>query len=391
MKILPFNVWLLMAIGSIAMTAAPMVVFTGGFIGAALAPSSSLATLPVAVMVVGTAVAVVPVTFLMQKVGRKRAFLLGSIISAVGASSAALSIAEQNFWWFCSGIFLLGAGLAFVQQYRFAAMESVEPDEMASAAARVLLGGLIAAYVGPEISLGSKDLFSTPYVGGFVILAGLYVGCSVLILFYRQKTVVVSEQQQIGRDLSVIAKQPIFWAAILSAVVGYAVMSFVMTATPISMHIDMGHSLADTKWVIQSHIMAMFIPSFFSGWLIGRLGASKVMLAGVVAFVLCIIIAFVDQALMNYWLALILLGIGWNFLFVGGTSLLPHSYREGEQFKAQAFNEFCVFGFQAVASLSSGWVLYTFGWHALLLICVPLLLVVLLALYCWKQSKHKND
>jgi len=261
---------------------------------------------------------------------------------------------------------------------------------MASAAARVLLGGLTAAYVGPEISLASKDLYGTPYVGGFVILAGLYIGCSLLIFFYKPKYIEASEHQETGRDLFSIATQPIFWAAILSAAVGYAVMSFVMTATPMSMHIDMGHSLEDTKWVIQSHIMAMFIPSFFSGWLIGRFGTSNVMLAGVLAFVLCIIIAFVDQALMNYWVALILLGIGWNFLFVGGTSLLPQSYREGEQFKAQAFNEFCVFGFQAVASLSSGWVLYTFGWHTLLVICVPLLFIVLLALYCWKRAERQN-
>ncbi len=390
MTVLPFNVWLLMLVGSIAMTAAPMVVFTGGFIGAALAPSSTLATLPVAMMVVGTAVAVVPVTLLMQKVGRKRAFLIGSFISSGGALISAFSIAEQSFWYFCFGIFLLGAGLAFVQQYRFAAMESVAPDKMASAAARVLLGGLIAAYIGPEISLGSKELFAAPYVGGFVILAGLYVGCSILILFYKPKFVEASGCPAAGRDTFSIAKQPIFWAAILSAAVGYAVMSFIMTATPMSMHMDMGHSLEDTKWVIQSHIMAMFLPSFFSGWLIGRFGISNVMLVGVLAFVLCIIIAFVDQALMNYWAALVLLGIGWNFLFVGGTSLLPQSYREGEQFRAQAFNEFFVFGFQAVASLSSGWVLYTFGWHTLLVICIPLLFVVLSAVYCWKWAERQN-
>lgn len=390
MKVLPFNVWLLMIVGSIAMTAAPMVVFTGGFIGANLAPNSSLATLPVAMMVVGTAVAVIPVTLLMQRVGRKRAFLLGSFISSGGALLSAFSIAEQSFWLFCGGVLLLGAGLAFVQQYRFAAMESVEPDKMASAAARVLLGGLVAAYVGPEISLGSKELFSTSYVGGFVILAGMYVGCGILLLLYRPKLVEVSEYQGAGRGIFEIAAQPIFWAAILSAAVGYAVMSFVMTATPMSMHMDMGHSLEDTKWVIQSHIMAMFIPSFFSGWLIGRFGNSNVMLAGIFAFVLCIIIAFVDQALMNYWFALVLLGIGWNFLFVGGTSLLPQSYREGEQFKAQAFNEFCVFGFQAIASLSSGWVLYKFGWHWLLVICVPLLFVVLMAIFFWKRAERQE-
>ncbi|UZE96744.1 MFS transporter [Alkalimarinus alittae] len=386
MKTLPFNVWLLMVVGSIAMTAAPMVVFTGGFIGAALAPSSSLATLPVAILVVGTAVAVIPVAFLMQRIGRKRAFLLGSFISTCGALLSAFSISTQSFWGFCGGIFFLGAGLAFVQQYRFAAMESVEPNKMASAAARVLLGGLIAAYVGPEISLASKDVLATPYAGGFVILAVLYLGGSALILLYKPNPIPVAEHKNKGRGLSVIAAQPLFWAAVLSAAVGYAVMSFIMTATPLSMHTQMGHSLEDTKWVIQSHIMAMFLPSFFSGWLVGRFGSSNIMLAGVFTFVLCIIIGFVDQSLMNYWASLVLLGIGWNFLFVGGTALLPQSYREGEQFKAQGFNEFFVFGLQAVASLSSGWVLYTLGWQALLVICVPLLFVVVLAIYCWKRT-----
>ncbi|WP_250655290.1 MFS transporter [Alkalimarinus coralli] len=386
MKLLPFNVWLLMLVGSIAMMAAPMVVFSGGLIGAALAPDSSLATLPVAIMVVGTAVAAVPVTFLMQSIGRKLSFLLGSLVSFCGALLSAYSVNEQLFWGFCSGIFLLGAGLAFVQQYRFAAMESVAPDDMARAAARVLLGGLIAAYAGPEISLRSKELFSVHYVGGFVILAMLYLVCAMLLLFYKSNAMIVTEERGEGRSLVEIASHPVFWTAVLSAAVGYAVMSFVMTATPMSMHITMGHSLEDTKWVIQSHIMAMFIPSFFSGWLISRFGTGNIMLAGVAAFLLCIVVAFVDQALMNYWLALVLLGVGWNFLFVGGTSLLPQSYRKGEQFKAQAFNEFFVFGFQAVASLSSGWVLYTLGWQSLLLICIPLLVVVLFSIVLWRRA-----
>ena len=384
MKTLPFNVWLLMAVGAISMTAAPMVVFCGGLIGAVIAPNASLATLPVAIMVVGTAVAVIPVTILMQRIGRKHAFILGSLISVVGALLSAFSVAQANFWGFCGGIFILGAGLAFVQQFRFAAMESVAPDHMASAAARVLLGGLVAAYVGPEITLGSKDLLATPYVGGFVILAGLYLLSALLLLLYKPTMMAVTQHSGTGRALTTIAAQPVFWVAVLAAAVGYAIMSFVMTATPMSMHVDVGHSLADTKWVIQSHIMAMFIPSFFSGWLIGRFGADNIMLCGILAFVLCVVIAFYDQALMNYWFALVLLGIGWNFLFVGGTSLLPRSYREEERFKVQGFNEFFVFGFQALASLSSGWVLYAFGWEVLLIACLPLLVVVLMAIFWWR-------
>jgi len=386
MKMLPFNVWLLMAVGAISMTAAPMVVFCGGLIGAAIAPSTSLATLPVAIMVVGTAVAVIPVTLLMQRVGRKPAFVLGSLMSIGGALLSAFAVSQSSFWFFCGGIFVLGSGLAFVQQYRFAAMESVAPDQMASAAARVLLGGLIAAYIGPEITLGSKDVLATPYVGGFVILAGLYLLSALLLLLYKPTVMAVTQHEGTGRPLNTIIIQSVFWVAVLAAAVGYAIMSFIMTATPMSMHVDVGHSLADTKWVIQSHIMAMFIPSFFSGWLISRFGADKIMLSGILAFVLCVVIAFYDQALMNYWLALVLLGIGWNFLFVGGTSLLPRSYRDEERFKVQGFNEFFVFGFQAVASLSSGWVLYSFGWEALLITCLPLLLVVLAAIFWWRRA-----
>lgn len=375
-----------MLAGAIAMSAAPMVVFTGGLIGTTLAPTSSMATLPVALMVVGTAVAVMPVAFLMQRLGRKYGFVLGSLIGVVGALLSAYAIKQQHFWFFCGGVFLLGVGLAFVQQYRFAAMESVDPDKMASAAARVLLGGLIAAYVGPEVALRSKDLFVTPYVGGFVILAGFYVCSSLMLLLYKPSVAVAFEHRDDGRPMVQIIAQPLFWVAVFAAAIGYAMMSFVMTATPISMHMEVGHSLADTKWVIQSHIMAMFIPSFFSGWLISRFGADKVILVGVFAFALCVVIAFLDQAIMNYWFSLVLLGVGWNFLFVGGTSILPQCYRQGEQYKVQALNEFVVFGSQAVASLSSGWVLHSYGWNALLIICVPSLLVVLLAVARWKRS-----
>jgi MFS family permease len=159
-----------------------------------------------------------------------------------------------------------------------------------------------------------------------------------------------------------------------------------MTATPMSMHIHDGHRLTDTKWVIQSHIMAMYLPSFFSGFLISRYGVTKMMVAGLLAFVACIAVALVDRSLLNYWFALILLGVGWNFLFVSGTALLPHSYKDNERFKVQALNEFCVFSVQALASLSSGWILYQFGWQALLTMSIPMLLVVVVAIIYWQRA-----
>lgn len=388
MQKLPFNVWLLMCVGALAMCASSIVVFTGGIVGRVLAPSESLATLPLALMVVGTAVAVIPVTMLMQRFGRKRIFILGAITGVLGALIAGYAVIQSHFLLFCFGTFLLGSGLAYVQQYRFAAMESVSPDLMASAAAKVLLGGLAAAIIGPELAMWSKDSFSQAFAGAYFSLGGLYVVVGLLLFLYRPNHQQIEKQTGSGRPLTEIMQQPVFWVALLSATIGFALMSFIMTATPISMHTHDGHSLTDTKWVIQSHIMAMFLPSLFSGWLIKRFGVAKIMIAGLLAFSLCIVIALIDRSLLNYWLALVLLGIGWNFLFVGGTALLPQSYSDNERFKVQALNEFSVFSIQAIASLSSGWVLYQFGWQTLLLVSLPMLLVVIIALIYWKRGSR---
>ncbi|WP_022941737.1 MFS transporter [Psychromonas hadalis] len=390
MQKLPFNVWLLMIVGALAMSAASIVVFTGGIIGNDLAPSANLATLPLALMVVGTAVAVIPVTLLMQRFGRKKIFIVGANKSIFGALVASYAISQSAFWLFCFGTFMLGVGLAFVQQYRFAAMESVAPDQMANAAAKVLLGGLAAAIIGPELALLSRDTLSQPFAGAYLALAVLYFFAMLLLFLYRPNHIQEKITPSSGRKLSQIIQQPIFWVALLAATIGYALMSFIMTATPMSMHIHDGYSLNETKWVIQSHIMAMFLPSFFSGFLITRYGAAKMMMMGLFAFALCLIIALVDRSLLHYWCALILLGIGWNFLFVSGTALLPQSYQANERFKVQALNEFCVFSVQAVASLSSGWILYQFGWQTLLLISFPMLLVVIGAIYFWKREKSLN-
>ena len=390
MSKLPFNVWLLMCVGALAMSAASIVVFTGGIVGSELAPSETLATLPLALMVVGTAVAVIPVTMLMQRYGRKNIFILGASTSFIGSLVACYGITQSQFVLFCVGTFLLGMGLSFVQQYRFAAMESVSPKQMASAAAKVLLGGLAAAIIGPELALLSKDLFAQPFAGAYLSLAILYVFAGLMLCLYRPNHVKNEEQVSSGRSLTKIIKQPVFWVALLAATIGYAVMSFIMTATPMSMHIHDGHSLSDTKWVIQSHIMAMFLPSLFSGFLITRFGPSKMMIAGVLAFVLCIAVALIDRTLLHYWLALVLLGVGWNFLFVSGTALLPQSYNDNERFKVQALNEFCVFSIQAVASLSSGWVLYQFGWQVLLYVSLPLLSVVVFSILFWKRSTRPS-
>jgi MFS family permease len=387
---MPLNVWLLMAAQALNQCCAPMVVLVGGLIGAQLAPIPELVTLPVALMVVGVALATVPVSLSMQRWGRKRVFIAGNFVAIGGAILAAAALAAKNYWGFCAGTLLLGSSLAFVQQYRFAAMESVAPAQMPRAASRLLLAGLFAAFVGPELGVWGQNFLSVEYAGSFLALLLLNTAAIGLLLFVRDMGQNAGHAAGGGRSLGQIMGQPVFWAAVGAGAIGYALMSFIMTATPVSMHMMEGHSLADTKWVIQSHIMAMYLPSLLSGWLISRLGMGRIMFAGCCVYLLCITVASLGIALPNYWIGLILLGIGWNFLFVAGTALLPQSYRAEERFRVQGFNEAIVFDTQAVASLSSGWVLSGLGWHTLLLLGLPLVFVQLFLLLIWRRSSQKQ-
>lgn len=363
---------------------ATLTVFCSSLVGARIAPTENLSTLPVAFMVVGVASATTPVALMMQRWGRKRVFMANTGLATAGAWLAAWAIMQESFPLFCIAVAILGASTAAVQQYRFAAMESVEPDLMPRAASQVLLGGLVAAYLGPELGVLGRSLFASEYAGSFALLSVLYVLALLILTRYRNTQMVEEEVEGSGRPLGEIMRQPVLWAAILGATVGYSVMTLVMTATPVSMHVMDGHSLVGTKWVIQSHIFAMYLPSFLTPWLIRRIGIARLMLAGLVIYGLCILVAWSGNTMQNYWLALVLLGVGWNFLFVGGTSLLPYAYKSEERFKVQAVNEFTVFGAQTVASLSAGVLIFQWGWQPMLMAAVPLLLVQLAAVVVWR-------
>jgi len=389
------QIWILAIAGALGLSVAPIVVFIGGIVGVALAPRVELATLPVAFMVVGTAISVLPVTRLMQFYGRKKVFVFGAIFNTLASFLAAFFISEQNFWGFTVAVAMLGGGMAIIQQYRFAAMESVSVDRMASAASFVLLGGLIAAILGPELAQMGENIFDVAFSGSFFLLAFVCLAGGFCLLFYQPAEMPQTENNKrvvkVERSLRVIMRAPVFWVAVLAAAIGYAVMSYIMTATPVSMHVMEGHSLSDTKWVIQSHIFAMFLPSFFSGRLIDRFGAARLMIAGLFLYGICIVIALSGQQVMHYWGGLVLLGLGWNFLFVSGTVLLPQSHESAERFKVQGFNDFFVFAFQAVASLSSGVIIYNFGWENLVLLALPFLLLQLLAMYIWHAGNLKRQ
>jgi len=388
MKQLPFSVWLLAAAFALSSSMAPVVVFLGGLIGSRIAPESTLATLPVAMFIVGTALGVVPVTYAMHRIGRRWVMLAGVVVAAGACLLATYAVLMASFTLFCLGTLLIGCCHAIVQQYRFAAMEKVPGILMPAAASCILLGGILAAFMGPEVAVLGKDWFAAEYAGSFAALVGLLLVAFLLLLGYENVPLGVENRTGEPRPLVKIARQPVFWVAILAAMIGSGLMSLIMTATPVSMHEMDGHDLTHTKWVIQGHVAAMYVPSLITAWLVGRVGISGMMLLGLLAYFACIILALTGNTFPHYGLALILLGVGWNFLFIGGTTLLPESYRANERFKVQAVNDFSVFTTQAIASLGSGWLIYRYGWHLVLQIGVPLLFLQIAVMWYWMRSKR---
>jgi MFS family permease len=387
---LPRNVWILTASLSLFMSLSVFVIFLGGIIGQSLAPVESLSTLPVAMIVVGTASGIIPINRVMSIIGRRRTFLGVCVYTLVIISLAITALVIESFYLFCMATFLFGITTATMNQFRFAAIESVSENLRATATSAVLIGGLVSAFLGPELATLGKDIFDTSFVGSFVLLSGCFLLAFAFLWFYQQ-TMVTNETQDIpARGLSVIIKQPVFIIAMSSAAVGYIVMSYIMTATPMSMHIIDNFSLEHTKFVIQSHVIAMFLPSLFTPFIVKLLGLSKMMIAGVLLYFVCIAIAYMGHALDNYWISLILLGLGWNFLFIGGTSLLPSTYHEHEKFKVQSLNDFLIFSLQAIASLSAGWFVFNFGWEVVLLSVLPLLILQFITLTWWLTIRSKN-
>jgi MFS family permease len=370
-----------------AMCAAPLVVFVGGLIGKQLASDNSFATLPIAAMVIGTALAVYPASVLASKKGRKVVFLGAMVIGLLASLLAVYALQIESFSVFVIAAMLIGIVLACIQQFRFAAMESVSAELMPIAASRLLLAGIIAAYLGPELVTIGQSIHEKAFLGAFYLLAVCFIIAFMLLLFgYRNIEIKHAEGDVGQRSFSQLLSSPGILLAMGSASVGFAVMSFIMTATPISMHELNHYSLEETKWVIQSHIMAMFIPSLFSGWLVRKLGFISMMWAGLGIYVICLGIAYWDQALVHYWGALVLLGLGWNLLFVAGTALLPQMYQANESHRVQGLNDLMVFSAQAIASLGSGVLLLLLGWQGIMWVALPMIAVQVCLLLNWQRN-----
>jgi len=374
------NLWLLILSQIFAFTAAPVTVFLSGIIGSQFSPIKSLATLPMALSIVGVAIFAIFAAKIMSIIGRRAGFILASVGSSLAALMAAYSIIIESFLLFNLGCFLLGAGVAFSHQYRFAAVETVSKDMAPKAISIILLAGIGSAFIGPNLANISKEIIPEHlYAGSYIALAILTLSSTTFLLFYKDNHKPNNFVKKDTRSYFELISQPRFLQALIASAFAYAVMSFLMTATPISMHVMEKISLSKTGLVIQLHIAAMFLPSLITGNLIKKFGHSKIMYAGVVLFSITILTSLFEQDFINYLTALVFLGFGWNFLFISGTSLLVLTYKEDEKFKAQGFNDLIVYSIQAVASLSAGIFLNLTSWKTMNLICIIFLIIIVIS------------
>ena len=374
------NLWLLILSQIFAFTAAPVTVFLSGIIGSQFSPIKSLATLPMALSIVGVSTFAFFAAKIMSIIGRRAGFIFSSIGSSLSSLLAAYSIISESFILFNFACFLLGAGVAFSHQYRFAAVETVKKDMAPKAISIILLAGIGSAFIGPNAANFSKEIISEHlYAGSYIVLAALTLTSTIFLYFYKDGHKPNNVNKENSRSYLELISQPRFLQALIASAFAYAVMAFLMTATPISMHVMEKISLTKTGLVIQLHIAAMFLPSLVTGNLIRKFGHSKIMYAGAFLFLITVLSSFFDQNFTNYLIALIFLGFGWNFLFISGTSLLVLSYRENEKFKAQGFNDLIVYSIQATASLSAGVFLTLTSWKTMNLVCIIFLVLIILS------------
>jgi len=359
-----------------------VVVMLGGIIGADLATNKAFATLPLSMMVVAVAAMTIPATMLMKKIGRRKGCALASMSAVVALMLAVAALHYSSFPLYIISVMLFGINMAFTQQYRYFAAESVEAKYVPRAISLVLVGSIGAAFVGKELAIrGQYWIANVQFAGAFVALAVMFVVQALLFFaMLPAKDHEKSNMQPSDRKLAEIIAQPVFIVAVMGATCGYGLMTLVMTATPLSMHVNDGYSVEQVGNVIQAHVLGMYVPSLVAGFLIEKIGVLQLMFIGALGLLATSIIGLQGHSVLHYWWALTLLGVGWNFLFVGGTTMLTYTYSMAERFRAQAVNEFLIFGISAIASLLAGTVMYFFGWGTLMLIPIPVLIIICVAL-----------
>ncbi|MCF0073012.1 MFS transporter [Dyadobacter sp. CY261] len=363
-------------------TAAVLVAALSGLVGFNLAKDKSLATLPVALISVGTAAILIPASVFMKKYGRKRGFMVGVALGFVAGGLTAAGIYYTNFWLFVVGNMFIGAYGGFAQYYRFAAAESVAAEDRSKAISWVVSGGVFAAIAGPLLARLTKDIGHLPFFYSYLsvsVLSIIAIGIISAVKEAGQQEDNNGEVSHKERPLSIIAKQPVFIAALISSAVGFAVMVMVMTATPIAMKLC-GHDADDSSIVIQWHVLGMFVPSFFTGNLVQKFGAVRIISLGILIFLTHVAFALTGTDFFHFVSGLIFLGVGWNFMFIGGTALLTRAYTPADRAKTQSFHDFAVYAVTTLSSFLAGAVLNLWGWEMVNMVAVPFLVVALVTI-----------
>ena len=372
------DIFLLACCQALLLTNASGLISMNGLVGFSLAHAKTLATFGATTYVLGSALATMPMSLWMAHVGRRAGFMTGALINVAGCAIAALALAWQSFALFCVATGIIGIYNAVGLQYRFAAAEVAAPADRAKAISLVLAGGVVGGLIGPQSARFARDWFATPFQGSFLVLAAF-----ALVAVAVQSRVHVpppshEERAGGGRSLRAIARQPEFIVAVLAAALGYGLMNLLMTATPIAMNFC-GHPFSAAALVIEWHVVAMYAPGFVTGSLIRRLGTLPIVLAGVALTALATMVALNGISVAHFVAALALLGVGWNFMYTGGTTLLTQTYAPSEKARTQGFNDSIVFATMGVSSLASGALVTTSGWETMNRAALPVLALIALA------------
>lgn len=382
-ELLNRNLAILVVAQVAAVTGTVAMVTVGGIVGRGLADNPALATLPISLLIVGTALCTVLAAWTMARIGRARGFALGAAAGAVGSGLAIAAIATRSFVLFCAATVMIGCAAAFSQQYRFAAMESVSGAAGPKAVSVVLVGSMLGAVLGPGlVARGESWMPNIQFGGAFAVIAACYLLAAAALMALRPASQAAGgDSLAEARPLRAIAQGRLFIAAVMGAAIGQGVMSFVMTAAPLAMHFVDQYSLQETANIIQTHVLAMYLPSLISGYLIVRFGVGRIMVIGTALLAATLAAGLAGRHIFHYGAAMVLLGFGWNFLYVGGTALLARTHRPAERFRVQALNDFTIFGVAAVGSLSAGVVMQALGWDAVLYASLAPIVLALAAIF----------
>lgn len=383
------TVMVLAACQALFQTGTVLIITAGGLAGHMLAADKSLATLPISFMLVGTMATMIPGSLLMGRYGRRAGFWIGTLSGIVSGALASVSLINGWFWTFCLAHTFYGIYQGFAQFYRFAAAEGVSIEFRSRAMSYVLAGPIVAAIAGPYLVAYTKDFAASgTFVATYAVLIVLSLVATALVTLIDVPPPPDKKDGEPARPLALIARQPSFIVALAGAAIAYGVMNLAMTATPLAMA-GHRHGIHDTAFVIQWHVLGMFVPSFFTGSLIDRFGAPRIMLCGVGLLFVHIMIALSGNELLHYFSALLLLGVGWNFAYIGGSTLLTHTYHPSERAKVQGVNDFTVFFTVMVSSFASGALLHGVGWTGVNVVALPFLAMagVILLLYLLRGRK----